>query len=165
MMRIFVRRSSLTLKSDEVVPVLMTLDDSAELPNEAQWPQLRDAAMLNLPASAIQHVDMRPTLPPGWRETYRSQIAEGEAERRILAAFPEPLQRYSLYELDAAILDHGSDAKQWPQSAQRRKADIERAWGYVQAVRAKAGSLAKSALPADPTADRHWPARIEPYTG
>jgi hypothetical protein len=164
-MRTFVRRSSLTLKTDEVVPVLLTLDDRAEVPTEKQWPMVRETAMLDLPPDAVRQVDMRPVLPPNWRETYRTQIAQREAERRIEEAFPEPLQRYSLYELNAATLDHGTDAKQWPTRTRQHKADIDRAWNYVQAVRAKANDMAKSALPADPTSDRHWPPRIAPYTG
>jgi hypothetical protein len=165
-MRIFVRRSALTLKADEVVTVMMTLDDRAEMPTEAQWPPLTQMAMLNVPPLALHHVQIGlPTLAPGWRETYRTQITEGEAERRIVIAFPEHLQRYSLYELDAAILDHGPDAKQWPATTKQRKADIDRAWGYVVAVRGKAAAMAKGALPADPTSDRHWPPRIAPYTG
>jgi hypothetical protein len=104
-----------------------------------------------------------PRLTPGWREANKQRIVSAEATKRIDAAFPEYSQRNSLAEMNGYFAAHGPDAARWPAAAQRRKAEIDRAWAYVTATRAVANGLLKGALPADPTANGHWPTTIAAY--
>jgi hypothetical protein len=159
-MRFFVRRSSLTLDANEAVTVIAYFDDAAPIAKDMLRPEL---AMLSLPADVLQQtMGGFPQLAAGWRDN-RAAVANGEAEHRILAAFPAHAQRNSLYELQTLILAHGASPAKWPDSASRRRSEIDRAWAYVEAVRRKADSMVKGALPADPTADSHWPTRPSPY--
>jgi hypothetical protein len=151
-MQVFVRRSTLT---NEAVPILLSVDDTAAIPLEMQRPGL---TVLSVAGSAIQNSERGPALEPGWRETNQREIIKGEARRRILEAFPEHEQRNAALEIALLLATHGSG--QWPREAQGRKAEIERAWGYINAVRAAAKAmLATGTLPVDPTADAHWPKR------
>jgi len=159
-MQVFVRRSALTLATDEAVPVMAYYEDSVEITADMQRPEF---ATLSLPGHAIRTGPALPSLAPGWREENKSQIVSGEAERRILDVFPEHSQRNSMHEVYAYLTGFGADAGKWPASAQRRRAEIDRCWSYVDAVRNTATEMLKSALAADPTADSHWPTRIAPY--
>jgi hypothetical protein len=76
----------------------------------------------------------------------RVRLVKGEASRRILAAFPEHEQRNAALELALS-------------PKPQRKAEIEHAWEYVNAVRQAAKAMLAAPLPADPTADSHWPKR------
>ena len=115
------------------------------------------------PAAAVQQTDRFPVLARGWRQTYREQIVYGEAERRILEAFPDYSQRNSASELMGYVSTHGANAGAWPATAQRRKTEIDRAWAYVEAVRRASHGMLTGALPADPTANSHWPTRAAAY--
>jgi hypothetical protein len=160
-MQVFVRRSSLTLAADETVRVMAFYDDGVAITPAMQRPEL---TLLSLAANAI-----RPTptgmsaLVAGWRESNREQIANGEAERRILEAFPDYAQRNASAELMGYLSTHGANASAWPREAQQRKAEIDRAWAYVEAVRRASNGMVARALPGDPTADSHWPTRITAY--
>lgn len=160
-MRVFVRRSSLTLAADEAAQVMAYFDDAATIsPEMTKRP---DFAVLSLPASAFRPTDHLPELMPGWRESNKATIAYGEAARRILDVFPEHSQRNSIAEMQADMTQYGAEIGQWPAEAQRRKAEVDRSWAYVAAVRGRANAMLKGALPADPTADSHWPTRASPY--
>ena len=160
-MQVFVNRSDLTLAANEAVPVLGYYDDAQPIDRAAHG---ASAAILSLSAGAVVNTSLgMPTLAAGWREANKQRIASAEATRRIDAAFPEYSQRNSLAELTGYLAEHGADAGRWPAAAGRRKAEIDRAWDYVNAVRAAAGGLVKAALPADPTADSHWPRTMTAY--
>lgn len=160
-MQVFVRRSSLTLAANEAVDVMMYFEDSVILPPETQRP---DFTLLKLPGGALKPSTRAiRELEPGWREAYRKQISAGEAERRILAAFPDYQQRNSAAELMGYVSNHGANSATWPREAQQRKAEIDRAWTYVNAVRRASDGMLAGALPADPTADSHWPTRMSAY--
>jgi hypothetical protein len=159
-MQVLVRRSALTLATDEAVPVMAYYEDSVEITADMQRPEF---ATLSLPGHAIRTGPALPSLAPGWREESKSQIVCGEAKRRILSVFPEHSQRNSMYEVNSYLTEYGTSLGKWPAAAQQRKAEIERCWTYVNAVRNAASDMLKSALAADPTADSHWPTRIAPY--
>jgi hypothetical protein len=158
-MQVFVNRSDLTLSVNEIVRVLGYYDDGVEVAATAHGPQ---AALLSLSKAAIDNTRHGTVLTSGWREANRELIVYSEAERRILAAFPDYSQRNASAELMGYLAVHGAAAA-WPAAAQRRKAEIDRAWAYVEAVRRAARGILARALPANPVADSHWPARISPY--
>jgi hypothetical protein len=164
-MQVFVLRSTLTLAADEAALVMATYDDSVPLTPD-MWPA--QCTLLSLPGKAIRNTALGTAplgaqLEPGWRDTHKTQIPNGEAARRILAAFAEHSQRNSAHELSSLMAQHGVDSARWPAAAQRRKSEIDRAWSYVDAVRHAATGFGNRALPADPSADGHWPARIAVY--
>lgn len=160
-MQVFVRRSSLTLTADEAVSVMGYFDDAATLPPAML--RRTDFTLLSLANGAILPGMGLGSLAPGWREANRAQIVSGEATRRIDAVFPEYSQRNSIAEMNGYIVSLGVTATAWPTAPQRRKAEIDRAWSYVNAVRASADGMLKGALPADPTNDSHWPTRATAY--
>jgi hypothetical protein len=156
-MKVFVKRSDLTLSANAAVSVIGYYDDHTDIAPTAHG---AGATVLSLGPEAVVTGPLRGmTLASNWRDLYRDQMAHGEAERRIVAAFPEHSQRNCLAEYMGYIVAHGPDAAKWPKVAQSRRAEIERLWAYVTAVRLAARSVA-TALPTDPTADAHWPARI-----
>jgi hypothetical protein len=160
-MQVFVRRSSLTLAANETVPVMGFYEDSTAITPEMQRP---DFALLSLAGSSLRSTPLGMSqLVSGWREANREQIAYGEAERRILAAFPDYSQRNAAAEIMGYIAVHGANAAAWPAPAQRRKAEIDRAWAYVDEVRRASHVMLAGALPADPTSNAHWPPRISAY--
>jgi hypothetical protein len=153
-MQVFVRRSSLA--SDEVI-VLYCLDDAIQITPEMQAP---DSTVLSLGPNAIQTSMHGTRLKAGWREANAARLLRGEAERRILAVFPEHAQRNAAIELGLMAGQQGDNA--WLKRAQQRRTEIERVFAYVNAVRLAAQRLT-GALPSDPTADSHWPARAAAY--
>jgi hypothetical protein len=153
-MLVFVHKSALTLASDEKVNVSMYCEDNVTPPPNMD----SNLVALRLPASALIQTATLPTLAPGWRNTYRIDIINSEAERRILAAFPEHAQRNAIAEIQRAMMQHGADIKAWPEAAKRRQGELARLWDYVDAVRTKANAMLSGALPANPSADSHWPA-------
>lgn len=143
-MYVFIHRASLTLKPDEAVLVTMTLDDSAAITPDIGRP---DSALFSLPSTAIRPAPLGgSTLAPGWREANAARVVSGEASRRIFDAFPEHAQRNAALELAL-----GCDAK--------RKAEIARDWAFIVAIRKAAQAMLRNGLPADPSADGHWPKR------
>jgi hypothetical protein len=156
-MLVFVHKSALTMAADEKVGVAMYFEDNVTPPPNMD-PNL---VALRLPPGALVQTATLPTLAPGWRNTYRTEIANSEAERRILAAFPEHAQRNAIVETHRAMMKHGAEVKQWPEAAKRRQGEIDRLWEYVDDIRARADAMTKAALPANPSADSHWPTRIK----
>jgi hypothetical protein len=160
-MQAFIRRSELTLAAKEVVRVLASYDDGFEIASTAHG---SGVTIVLLPPSAISNSPQGPTLAAGWREAHRDRIVRGEAERRIVEAFPDYSQRNALAELVGYLVAHGpAIGGAWPKAAQQRRAEIERAWTYVHAVRRSAKTMLGRDLPADPTADGHWPPRAAAY--
>jgi hypothetical protein len=150
-MQVFVNRSSLSAAGP--IRVLGYYPDETVIAPDAHGPA---AVILSLAPAAIVNTRIGPTLALDWRDANREQALKGEAERRILKAFPAHEQRNAALELGLLAAQHGAGA--WPKEALRRKAEIESAWTYVNAVRRAAKAMA-GALPTDPTADAHWPKR------
>ena len=172
-MHVFVRRSDLAAPNQDAVPIVGYYNDETEVPADAHG---ADVTMFSVPDWAIVNNypseynmvppgsrPIGPTLPKNWRETYRASIVGEEAARRILEVFPEYSQRNSVSELNGYILQFGTNVTEWPNRARNRKAEIDRCWNYVNAVRTRHGALANTTLPSDPTADSVWPSRIAPY--
>lgn len=154
-MQVFIKRSDLTLSGP--IRVLGYYDDGAAIDAEAHGHQ---ATLLSLGAHALEQTLAGPMLMPGWREASRERIVQAEAERRILAAFPERAQREAALEL--AVLAVNGPAHQWPKEAKRRGDEIMRAFAYVKEVRQAARAMQAKA-PSDPTDHRHWPVVVVPY--
>jgi hypothetical protein len=159
-MQIFVDKTTLTGAGDEVVTVFGAYDDTATVASNAHGP---NATVLTLPIDAIVTTQPPMTLVQDWRTTYNAQVLNGEANKRIVAVFPEYSQRNSNAELNNYITTYGANAGAWPAAQQSRKAEIDRCWQYVNDVRTKANAMAEAALPVDPTADANWPTVIAPY--
>lgn len=175
-MQIFVKRADLTGQADEIVYAVATYDDATQV-DPAAYDKIAITVFI-LPPTAVQivvptppangdiplmPVDRRPTLVKSWRMDYVTQIPAGEAGRRIYSAFPDYSQMNSNNEMNGYITQYGNDSSKWPSAAQNRKAEIDRCWTYVNAVRASANAMAQQMLPVDPTADGHWPTIIPPY--
>jgi hypothetical protein len=158
-MQVFINRSELTRAPQEVVRVITCLGDDVSIPSTT-YP---GATILSLPKAAIVNVSGGQELAPGWRDAYRMEIARGEADRRIRAAFPEDAQRLSQAEMLSQIMAGGADPAKWPQDAQRRRVEFDRAWAYVAAVRRAADNLAHGDMSGDPTANSRWPTPAAPY--
>lgn len=159
-MQVFIKRSD--LMSKEAIRVAGYCEDAVAIDPDAHG---ADMVVLSLSRAAIVH---RPdgggmVLRADWREANRERIAAGEAERRIFAAFPEYSQRNSMAELIGYIASLGANSATWPREAQQRKAEIDRAWAYVAAVRRASNGMLSGTLPGDPTADGNWPTRTAAY--
>jgi hypothetical protein len=102
-------------------------------------------------------------LQPAWREPNKTQILSYEANARIQAVFPDYSQRNANNEMNGYITTYGANSASWPSAQQSRKAEMDRCWTYVSAVRASANNAGNVALPADPTDDSHWPTRVPAY--
>lgn len=162
MQQAFVSRNDLNRTGDDPIPVVAFYEASVDISSDAHGEGM---TVITVPSDAIESgtPGIGPVLAPGWRDKYRAEVAGGEASRRILEVFPDHSQRNSSAEYSNYITLHGADTSRWPQAAQLRRAEIERAWTYVNAVRTANAKLVTSTLPRDPTANGHWPARIAPY--
>jgi hypothetical protein len=101
----------------------------------------------------------RVILTSHWRDDYKP-VVNDEAARRINLVYPEYKQRNYTAKVQEYITLYGADATMWPQAAKDFKAEADRGWQYVEDVRT--ASNAMTAMPADPTADEHWPPAISP---
>ena len=155
-MQVFVLRSQLTGNPDEVVNIVASYDDATIIDPGAHG---TGATVMSLPMSAKKGM----VLVNGWRTNNAPQVLAYEANVRVLAAFPDYSQRNANNELNGYIILYGTNQSTWPPEAQARKAEMDRCWNYVNSVRATYATMSASALPADPTSDSHWPARISPY--
>jgi hypothetical protein len=159
-MQVFIKRAQLAAKADAAIQVTASYDDHIVIAPTAHGPGM---TVLSLGPTALRNIGSGITmLAPDWRDANRVEIAGGEARRRILEAFPEHAQRNAALELSLLTAQHG--AAVWPKEAQKRRAEIERMTAYVTAVRRAAQGVV-GALPADPTADAHWPPRAAVYQG
>jgi len=94
-----------------------------------------------------------------WRDNYKPVI-NWESNRRIVKAFPEYKQRNYTARYQDNITKYGTDPSQWPQAEKDWTVEYDRGWQYVSDVRSTSNAF--TALPADPTADEHWPPAITP---
>jgi hypothetical protein len=159
-MQMYVPKSQLTGAADELVTVLASYQDGVVV-NAFQVPP--NCTVLSLPQPMIASNAGMPVLQKGWRNDNGPQVLNFEANNRINAVFPDYSQRNANNEATGYITQYGSDSTKWPAAAQSRKAEMDRCWNYVNAVRAAANTLVLSMLPADPTDNSHWPTPISPY--
>lgn len=184
-MQVFVPRVDLTGAADEVVRVFASYEDSPLVPTDLHGEQntvlaLPSIALVNNTAAimpAFPIPGMTPsgpppvstpaaaayTVKPNWRVDFKSPVIAGEANRRVLAVFPEYSQRNASAEMNNYITQYGADATTWPAAAKSRKAEMDRCWTYVNAVRNTANSMGQSNLPTDPSGDGNWPTRVPSY--
>lgn len=101
----------------------------------------------------------RQILDASWRNNYLPVI-NAEAARRINLAFPQFKQMNYNAMYNSYQSQYGTDTTMWPTEAQTFLAEYQRGWQFVSDVRSVANSI--SVMPADPTADEHWPPQISP---
>jgi hypothetical protein len=157
-MQVFVMPGDLNSLA-ETVHVVGTFEDSVTL--ERSW--YERFVRLSLPSSALRNTMNGMTLESGWREANKRLLFGGEATRRIDEVFTEYSQLNANAEMNEYIREYGAATTQWPQAARDRAVEIDRCWRYVNAVREAVGRLLNAAVPANPTADAHWPPRIQPF--
>ncbi len=103
--------------------------------------------------------NQRTILTARWRDDY-VPVVNAEAFRRINAVFPQYKQMNYTARHTADVTAYGPDITKWPQGEQDFKAEYDRGWAYVAAVRTVSNSF--TAMPADPTDDSLWPTPISP---
>jgi hypothetical protein len=155
-----VKRADLTGTGSEVVRVLAFYDDDAAFDPAAYGD---DVAVLLVAQSAIRASPDPATLDPNWRTQNSRQTVMREATSRIEDVFPEDAQRDSIMEVNDYMLQFGTDINKWSAMARQRKAEIDRCWNYIRAIRTAGNGMASAPLRADPTLDSLWPPRIGPY--
>jgi hypothetical protein len=178
-MQYFVSRGELTGAADELVHILGSFDDGAVVDPATLGGS--DITVMFMPSQAVQ-ISASPSTPPDssagpimpvtpnipylvktWRVDFATNVLAGEANKRIVAVFPEYSQRNANAEINNYITAYGAVVSSWPAYQQSRKAEIDRCWAYVNDVRAKANAMGGAPLPVDPTADGQWPTVISPY--
>lgn len=159
-MKAFINRGDLTSGGDKV-PIVALYDDTTLVSDQAHGGSVQVTVQ---PSAIVSDEYGIQYLTGDWRAAgNQQQIVSAEATRRIDAMFPEYSQRNSIAETNGYILQYGIDTGKWPKAARDRKAEIDRCWNYVNAVRSKATAMMKGALPTDPTANANWPTVISPY--
>src|SRR5262245_26230831 len=146
--QVFVKKSALA-GSDPIVVVANFPDD----PMMARDAQGTDCTPLCLPAEANDQTNLPPlpsVLRPDWRDHMQGIVNE-EAERRIDEAFPLYMQNNANADINNSTLLYGANAATWPQDAKDRKAENDRGWNYVSAVRQAADALEHDNTLVDPT--------------
>jgi hypothetical protein len=155
-MKIFIRKSSLGEKNPEIVASY-----GSDQPVNANT-HGNDMSMFEIPdglvSLALLPDETMPRLPEDWRERLTEPAVQAEAKRRIDEALSPIEQITTLHELVEFVLQHGSEIEHWPDSAKRRKADIDKTWDYVRAVKESARTI--KSLPATLSHDKHWPERL-----
>jgi hypothetical protein len=168
-MQIFVNRADLTAPADKVL-VLAIYNDDPTMPYTAHGDPTV-VTVLYLPNEAI--VREVTELPGGIKipSTYLAadwrlnaeQIVNEEAGRRIEDVFPDYKQQNSTAGYQQCLTAYGNDPSVWPPEAKTFKDEYDRGWAYINAVRERTPVLIAT-LPPDPTADSHWPTRIDPVS-
>jgi len=169
MPQVFVNKADLT--ND---PIFVVASFDTELPLVPRGQMGSGCTVLTLPATAITQVP-DPRMPgtvggliphnvsvlrSDWR-TNIDEITNGEAYRRIIEGFTEFMQRNATNDNISSLQKYGNDTGTWPADAVARKAEADRGWAYIAAVR-QASDAMQGSLPTDPTDDSHWPQRITP---
>lgn len=160
-MQAFVRRADLIAETATTrVPVVASYGNGMTIALDAHGPQctllfLQDD--LNLVEDDEFRIMQR--LVTAWRDMPKP-VVNAEANRRIVLAFPDFKQRNYTARYQDNQTKYGTDPAQWPQEEKNFKVEYDRGWLYVHDVRAVANAM--TALPADPTANEHWPPQITP---
>lgn len=161
-MQVIVPRADLTLAADEVVHVLYSYDDAATNMTTMK-PEWTIMSVNPVTSVVLDKTGMQKLLAPEWRNNSRNQIVSFEASLRVNAVFPDYSQRNANNEMNGYITTYGANSAAWPSGQQARKAEMDRCWAYINAVRQTANAMVNAALPADPTSDSNWPTRVPPY--
>jgi hypothetical protein len=164
-MQVMVPRADLTGAADETVHVLMFFPDGASFPAgtlQSTWTifWVNDNLVVRDKNSAAISTRL---LDTNWRALSQTNLISYEANSRITTAFPDYSQRNANNEMNGYITLYGADSTQWPSAQQARKAEIDRCWNYVNAVRNTANAMGSASLPVDPSDNSHWPTVISPY--
>jgi hypothetical protein len=165
-MQVFTPRSGLTGAANEAAVIMMSFPDGFVYPPTAMlaaWTVLSVSDAMVIPKVIPYLQSSTMVLQTNWRADNPTQTVSYEANRRITTTFPEYSQRNSNSEINGYITTYGADTTTWPAAEQARKAEVDRCWNYVNAVRNIANAMVLSALPVDPTDDSHWPTVISPY--
>src|ERR1700747_2366295 len=146
-MQVFLKRSDLSSNQD--AEILAVYEEGVEV--DPKW-HGGNAAIVHVPNSAINYSVSPYKLLAGWRDGNQAQMMAAEATQRIDDVFPDYAQRNLIAEIEGYILQYGADSTKWPEAAKQRKAEFDRCWNYVEAIRSTSNKLA-AAMPADPSAD------------
>jgi hypothetical protein len=145
------------IATDSNTPVVAYYSDDASVPSGAH----PNTTMFKMPdGSKIVTQPLGLNLLPTWRDDLNF-IINADAERRIVACFPDYAQRNANQFMTAATMQYGTDSTTWPQSAKDELAECNRGWDFVNSIRTASNSLQSSA-PLNPCDDAHWPAAIPP---
>lgn len=156
-MQVFVKRSS--LGEADPVPVISHYSD---IPLMSASLHGGEYTVMILPPSAVDMPQNAPfKLKSDWRDNMAT-ITQNEAYRRIEDVFPTYMQTNANSDINYSTNKYGVDTSVWPQDAKDRKAENDRGWNYVGAVRQTSDALASQVTLTDPTGDAHWPVRISP---
>lgn len=169
-MQVFVKRADLTTTPapDPLLVVASYLADSPPVPYTAHGDPA-DVTVIYVPTTAVLQdrlilpgniIVPRTILDPDWRSNVE-RIINSEANRRIEEVFPDYKQRNSTATYQQCLTAYGNDPNIWPIEAKDFKNEYDRGWAYINAVRERTTALITS-LPPDPSADAHWPTRIDP---
>lgn len=115
-----------------------------------------DCTVMLLDATSLDMTANPYLLRVDWRQDM-ALIVNAESERRLAEVFPDYMQRNASADIGRSTLMYGTDTPSWPQDALDRKAENDRGWQYVSAVRQSSDALSIDLAIIDPTADEHWP--------
>lgn len=155
-MLVYVNRSDLI---NSPVPVVGYYEEALGLAIDFQGSA---CTMLFLPQEAIDKTTLPPTLTTDFRANWMVRMVDNEAQRRIALAFPDYMQRNTNADINTSSLKYGIDSSTWPADAQARKAENDRGWAFVSAIRTTSDALGAQTATTDPTDDNHWPTQITP---
>ena len=155
-MLVYVNRSDLI---NDPVPVVGSYEESLGLAIDFHGSA---CTMLVLPPAAVDMTTFPPTLKTDFRANFMSSMVNAEASRRIAMAFSYDMQRNCNADMSTSTMNHGADSTTWPADALSRKAENDRGWVFVSAIRTASDALGAVTATTDPTDDNHWPTQITP---
>ena len=160
MPQFFVKKAD--LPGPDLVPVFASYPDSPIVARNAHGDQITP---LVLPASQL--LIPMPNDPPGTmpklKDTFRNfmpQMANGKSSRRIDEVFPAYMQSNANADNNSSTMKYGAASVSWPPDAKARKAEADRGWNYIAAVRQSSDALSTQTTTIDPTDNSHWPTVI-----
>lgn len=153
-MKIFIRSGDVT--ADNIM-VMASYSDNTDIADDAHG---SGYSVMYVPDNAIERRQLpgQPEamyLKSNWRES-ADAIMNGESTRRIAEIFPDDSQRAALAETNSNMMAYGLNIADWPADARTRKGMFDAGWNYITSVKQTAEAL-KSAVPANPSDDSHWP--------
>jgi hypothetical protein len=154
-MQVYVVTALISASQD--TPVIATYDDTV-IVKAGTYP---NATLFWFAGS--EHLSMSAigmALTASWRDDLAAVI-NAEANRRIVAVFPDYTQSNATALTQTYMRQYGNDTAQWPLDAQNQQKEIDRGWTYANNVRAASNALAATG-PLNPCEDNLWPATIAP---
>ena len=143
---------------NDPVPVLAFYPDSPTLVNTIHGP---NATRLQVPDADLDQSQFPNVLVSTFRNDMETMV-NSEGGQRITAVFTDDMQRNANADVNRSTMLYGADPATWPSDAQARKAEGDRGWQYVSAVRQASDALSTQTSLVDPTDDSHWPTVISP---